>query len=144
MSINADDVKELNRIIRKVDGLSGANVTNTRDAIRIGQRGRTGSRTNGPDLFPVRVVQTGGADGDGDSAATWTYDVYALTGDPADDPEEDGTLLASDVNLRNVSDGQRPNGTMIAGDNYGLAFYDGTTLVLWDAGEKEDTGTGCA
>lgn len=89
-------------------------------------------------IFPVRVVQVGGADGSGSSAATWTYDVYRPSGNPAADATE-GQKIGTAVAVSKP----RPNGKMIPGDKYGLAFYDGTTLTLWDAGEKEDTAVGC-
>jgi hypothetical protein len=139
--IDPADVKELLRIIRKVDGLSGANVINSRDGIVIGQPSNSPprGRRSVPDLFPVKIVQVGGADGTSSTPATWTYDIYALTGTATDDADA-GELLAESQDIAP----SRPNGKRNAGDLYGLAFYDGDTLILWDAGEYENTGEGCA
>ncbi len=85
-------------------------------------------------VFPVRVEVDGGADGDGTTAASWTYTVTSLPGDE----------LGTGVPVTRP----RPNGSMVTyaspGGGYGTAFYDGGTLVLWDAGEVEDTTEDCA
>lgn len=84
------------------------------------------SEDNG--LFPVTVTQTGGSNGSKTSAASYTYTVKTL----------DGTTIGTSVALAKT----RPYGLVTAGSTYGLAFYDGTTLKLWDAGEYPGSG-GC-
>jgi hypothetical protein len=72
-------------------------------------------------FFPVKVTKTGGSDGTNTTAASWTYTVKNL-----DDVE-----LGTGVSLAKP----RPYGKMTYGSSHGLAFYDGATLKLWDAGE---------
>lgn len=72
-------------------------------------------------LFPVKLTVAGGANGTGAAPATYTYDVKTLAGD----------LLASAVSLARPRMGGECNST----NGYGMAFYDGATLKLWDAGE---------
>lgn len=88
-----------------------------------------------PGTFPVYVEKTGGSNGSTSTAASYTYTVRALN----------GATMGASVALAKP----RPNGTMTfqtGTSGLGLAFYvpDGTnaaTLKLWDAGEKETTGT---
>jgi hypothetical protein len=86
-------------------------------------------------VFPVRVQQVGGVDGTKTAAASWTYDIYAPSGDPTAEPS-DGQLIQEATALAHP----RPFGKAIPGNNYGLAFYDGSTLILWNAGEVYGTG----
>lgn len=79
-------------------------------------------------MFPVKVEQTGGSDGNNTTAASYTYTVRSLTG---------ATLGTGVAQVR-----PRPNGavTVQAGSTgYGVAFYDGLNLRLWDAGEIPQT-----
>ena len=89
---------------------------------RVGGANRPAA-TPPPELFAVRVEQLGGADGGSRSAATWTYNVRTLGGD----------LLASGEPLARP----RGLGSRRPGSGFGLAFYDGRSLKLWDAGETE-------
>lgn len=80
-------------------------------------------------VFPVTVEKTGGSDGTATTTASWTYTVKNLLGQTI------GTGVAVTR--------PRPNGKMTyqAGSaGFGLAFYSGTTLKLWDAGEVPTTG----
>jgi hypothetical protein len=90
-----------------------------------------------PSTFPVKVQQTGGAQGTSTTAASYTYTVRSLAWNGTTGGETLGTGVA-------VSK-PRDNGlvTVQAGSTgYGVAFYDGLTLRLWDAGEKYQTD-GC-
>lgn len=81
-------------------------------------------------MFPVKVEKTGGSNGTATTAASYTYTVRSLAGD----------VLGTGVSLARP----RPAGAMVhqtGSSGYGLAFYDGTTLKLWDAGEVPETGT---
>lgn len=88
-------------------------------------------------IFPVQVEKTGGADGTKTTKATWTYTVKTLG----------GASLGTGVAVTRP----RPNGKMVfqpgtfAGGNagYGTGFFaaDGTTFILWDAGEVYTTGS---
>lgn len=80
--------------------------------------------------FPVKVTKTGGSDGTASTAATWVYTVKDLAGNTL------GTSLSPAKG--------RPNGKMAyaPNDSYGVAFYDGATLKLWDVNEIPTTG-GC-
>ena len=80
--------------------------------------------------FAVKVEQTGGANGTATTAASYTYTVRTLPWNGTSGGETLGTNIALSR--------PRENGlvTVQAGSTgYGIAFYDGTTLVLWDAGE---------
>jgi hypothetical protein len=82
--------------------------------------------------FPVKVEYTSGLNGDDSNPAQYLYTVRNLA----------GTTIGTSIALGRP----RPNGSMIyqAGSSgYGVAFYDGLTLKLWDAGEVPDTGTEC-
>jgi hypothetical protein len=84
----------------------------------------------GPGLvFAVWVSKDGGSDGDSTTAATYTYTVKT-----ADQAVTLGTTVAVAR--------PRPVGKMTyqASGGYGLAFCDGTTLKLWDAGELSTRG----
>lgn len=83
----------------------------------------------GGKLFGVRLSEPDGFEGDRDNPAEFTYTVHKL---------DNTTLLGTEVPLIRP----RPNGKMIAGTTYGIAFRDAGVLKLWDAGEIEDT-TGC-
>lgn len=103
-------------------GLGTADATGTQLALVKLGTGRSGK-------FPVKVQKDGGSDGSTSSAASWTYTVRDLN----------GNTLGTGITLSRP----RPKGVMIyqAGSSgYGDAFYDGSTLKLWDAGEVEDTG----
>ena len=81
--------------------------------------------------FAVKVEVLAGSQGTNTTPATYTYIVRSLAG---------ATLGTGIAQSR-----PRPNGrvTFQAGaGGYGVAFYDGTTLRLWDAGEIPITG-GC-
>jgi hypothetical protein len=90
-------------------------------------------------VFPVRVQQTGGSQGDLTNPASYTYTVRSLS----------GATLGTNIGLR-ASPWTRPDGTVTvqSGSNgLGLAIWvpNGTndaTLVLMDAGEVPGTG-GC-
>ncbi len=77
-------------------------------------------------LFAVKVTKDGGSDGTVSTAATWTYTVVDLA----------GKQLGETVTVAHV----RPKGKMTFGTSYGIAFYDGSTLILWDAGEYPGSG----
>lgn len=81
-----------------------------------------------PNPFPVKVTQTGGSNGTGTTAASYTYTVTTL-GDI-----QLGTSIAQEK--------PRENGSVTAGTK-GIAYYDGTTLKLWDAGEKYGSSEEC-
>lgn len=72
-------------------------------------------------LFSVALTQTGGSNGTKTTAASWTYTVKTI---------DSAVTLGTGVALTRP----RPAGYMTAGTS-GLAYYDGTTLKLWDAGE---------
>jgi hypothetical protein len=81
-------------------------------------------------MFPVKVQQTGGSNGTDTTAATYTYTVRTLAWNGTSGGETLGTGVAL----------SRPREigfvTVQAGSTgYGVAFYDGLTLRLWDAGE---------
>ena len=80
-----------------------------------------------PEMFFVRVAKTGGGDGSKAAAATWTYDLGTLAGKP----------LKSGVPQERA----RVVGRVVPGSGYGLAFFDGAELKLWDAGETGRTGS---
>ena len=82
--------------------------------------------------FAVKVEQTGGSQGTASTAASYTYTVRTLPWNGT----SGGATLGTGVAVSRP----RPIGEMTvqAGSTgYGLAFYDGTTLRLWDAGEVE-------
>lgn len=74
-------------------------------------------------LFPVKIENDGGSQGTSTTAATWTYKIKTLNAD----------LIQSGVGLSRP----RPLGTAtVQGVNaYGVAFYAGGSIILWDAGE---------
>ena len=77
-------------------------------------------------LFAVTVTQTGGYNGTSGSPASWTYTVKTA----------DGTVTLG-VNIQLTK--PRPNGSMVPGNAFGLAFYQANgNLQLWDAGEIPD------
>jgi hypothetical protein len=83
-----------------------------------------------PAMFPVKVEEDGGANGTDTTAATYTYTVRTLPWNGTSGGEVLGTTVP-------VS---RPREigyviTQAGSTGYGVAFYDGTTLRLWDAGE---------
>jgi hypothetical protein len=82
-----------------------------------------------PNVFPVKVGVDGGDQGTDSAPATYTYTVQSL----------DGTELGTEVEVVRP----RPNGAVTcqvsSAGGYGLAFYDGATLKLWDAGEIPQT-----
>lgn len=65
MGLDADGVREINRVIKKVDGINGPNVANSDDSISIGgaQAGRDGRDGEDGELpigeFPGDVLQVG-------------------------------------------------------------------------------------
>lgn len=77
-------------------------------------------------VFPVRITQNTGSQGDDSTQASYKYRVYAL----------DGTT-ALDGGSPIVLTRPRDVGEVIVQSplSYGLAFFDGSTLRLWDAGE---------
>lgn len=82
-------------------------------------------------LFAVIVSNAAGTNGTKTTKANYTYTVTALTGEQ----------LGTAVPLARP----RPNGqvtTLSGSPAYGVAFYDGENLRLWDAGEIPSTG-GC-
>jgi len=88
-------------------------------------------------FFPVKVQQTGGSNGTNTTAASYTYTVRSI----AWNGSTGGTTLGTGVAVSRP----RMNGavTVQSGSTgYGTAFMDGSTLVLWDAGEKLNTA-GC-
>jgi hypothetical protein len=88
-------------------------------------------------LFPVKVQQTGGSNGTNTTAATYTYTVRSI----AWNGSTGGSTLGTGVAVSKP----RENGevTLQSGSTgYGVAFMDGSTLRLWDAGEKMVTA-GC-
>jgi hypothetical protein len=80
-------------------------------------------------VLGVWVEKDGGSDGNSTTAASYTYTVK--TADQA-------TTLGTTVAVTRP----RPYGkvTYYASGGYGLAFFDGTTLKLWDAGEIPTVG----
>lgn len=73
-------------------------------------------------LFAVNMTQTGGANGTSTTAATWTYTVADL----------DGNSLATAYDPSTTGSGKfrRPTiGQMVAA-NFGLAYYDGSSLIV--------------
>jgi hypothetical protein len=80
-------------------------------------------------VFPVWVENDGGDDGTASAAATYTYTVKTV---------DQATTLGTTVAVTRP----RPYGkvTYYASGGYGLAFYDGATLKLWDAGEIPTVG----
>jgi hypothetical protein len=106
-------------IVRRV----GGNAVLSIDAAALRQRRA---------MFPVKIAYDGGDDGTGTTAAAYTYTVTSLG----------GTELGTGISVVKP----RPNGSMTyqtGDDAYGVAFYDGTDLKLWDAGELPGT-TECA
>ncbi len=80
----------------------------------------------GSPVFAVTVTQTGGYNGTSGSPASWTYTVKTA----------DGTVTLG-VNIQLTK--PRPNGSMVPGNAFGLAFYQANgNLQLWDAGEIPD------
>ena len=89
-------------------------------------------------MFPVKVQQTGGSNGTSTTPASYTYTVRTLAWNGTSGGETLGTGVAV---VRPRADGLV---TVQSGSiGYGVAFYDGLTLKLWDAGEIPDTGTDC-
>jgi hypothetical protein len=86
-------------------------------------------------LFPVKVAQTGGTQGTQTTPATFTYEVRELAGGgafyPQSTSEAGGAVAGDDVPVVV----QRPNGQFHAGEDYGIAFWHGPALKLFDAGE---------
>lgn len=86
-------------------------------------------------VFPVKVQNDGGADGDDDDPATYTYTVRTIQWNGT----SGGAVLGTAVALGRP----RPAGKVIVqagSQGYGMAFYDEDgALVLWDAGEIENT-----
>jgi hypothetical protein len=81
-------------------------------------------------LFAVKVEKDGGSNGDAATAASYTYTVRTLYG------RQLGTAVGQSR--------PRPKGTatyQAGSDGYGLAFWEGDTLILWDAGEIVGTET---
>jgi hypothetical protein len=86
-------------------------------------------------LFPVKVAKTGGVQGTQTTPATWTYTVRELSGGgefyPQSESSADGAIAGEDVEVVLT----RPDGQFMPGEDYGVAFFHGQTLKLWDAGE---------
>jgi hypothetical protein len=79
-------------------------------------------------MFAVKVSNPSGSNGTTTTAANYTYTVKDLA----------GNTIGTGVALSRP----RPNGAVTTqSDGYGVAFYDGTTLKLWDAGEIPQTAT---
>lgn len=84
--------------------------------------------------FPVKIEKTSGSDGTASAPAGWLYTVRTLPWNGT----SGGATLGTGVGLSRP----RPNGGMIfqtGSVGYGEAFYDGSTLRLWDAGEVPAT-----
>ena len=75
-------------------------------------------------LFPVKVTQTGGSAGSKTTKCSFTYTVDSIGG------EELATVQTPSKNRPVVGKMKAPTA-----DDYGLAFYNGATLVLYDANE---------
>lgn len=83
----------------------------------------------GAALFPVELATDGGADGDAENPASYTYTVTDyFTGDS----------LGTGVSPSH----QRPNGSTLAALT-GDAFWDGETLILWRTDEVPVLFVGC-
>ena len=86
--------------------------------------------SNPSSTFAVKVEQTGGSNGTDTTTASYTYTVRTLPWNGTSGGETLGTGV--------VVSRPREIGfvTVQAGSTgYGVAFYDGLTLRLWDAGE---------
>jgi hypothetical protein len=81
-------------------------------------------------VFPVRVTQRGGSQGDSSNAASWTYEVRDIfSGEILEDTQN--APLAPEIQRPNIGRSQEANA-----NDFGLAFYDETdTLKLWSVGE---------
>jgi hypothetical protein len=81
-------------------------------------------------VFPVRVTQREGAQGDSSNPATWTYELRDIfSGEILEDTQNNP--LAPEVQRPNIGRSQEASA-----DDFGLAFYDETdTLKLWSVGE---------
>lgn len=90
-----------------------------------------------PDFKLVRVEVDGGSNGTASTAASYTYRIRSKGWNGTDG----GTVIAENVAVARP----RPNGAVTTQDGstgFGIAFKDGTTWKLWDAGEIPETG-GC-
>jgi hypothetical protein len=123
---NADLLREIADLRRRLERLERGGVrAPNRQPIPIAARAGA--------AFAVTVEKTGGSNGNATTAASWTYTVRNLAGD---------LTLGTVVALAHP----RPKGLMTfqtGSTGYGLAFYDGATLKLWDAGEVPTKGV-CA
>lgn len=79
-----------------------------------------------PVLFPVKLTSGSGQNGTCESKASYTYNVSTLAGLQLG---TDMTPLVARPTVGPVAQG---------GNGYGTAFYDGSTLHLWSAGEMTD------
>jgi hypothetical protein len=83
--------------------------------------------------FPVRVVKDGGVNGDENGPATYTYTVKDLN----------DNVLGTGVELNRL----RENGPIVLqedhpdnnGNVFGVAFWQGQVITLWDAGETYES-----
>ena len=91
-------------------------------------------------LFPVKVECTNSGTGDGNasSAPSYQYTVRKMDwrGSGTSAPYELGTGVT--VARPTAAGSYSPQA---GSTGYGLAFYDGATLVLWDAGEIPNVGS---
>lgn len=138
MSINAEDVKELNRIIRKVDRLSGPGVINTREQIVIGLPSRLPAPTRRSSPSEFTVVKINSTTFPATLGIGWYWGVVqernATAFDPTanldlhdyyDDPDDPGTVLVyNDVE----------SAALIRTVPYSAA----PLLIAWDTGETAD------
>ena len=105
--------------------------------LRVGRTSESANRTivliqaAAAPVFAVNVTRDGGSDGSQTTAASWTYTVKTIDG---------SVTLGTGVAVARP----RPNGSMLTGSGFGLAFFDAVgTLRLWDAGETPAT-TACS
>jgi len=80
-----------------------------------------------PHTFGVKVTKDGGSAGNKTTQCSFTYTVKDLAGNTL-------ATAKSPSRPRPLKGAMDPP----ADNSYGLAFYDGSTLVLWDAGETLD------
>lgn len=135
-----NDVLEMLRPLSNPTGAGITQVTMTPDGTSIYTPEPPPPPLRG--LFPVKVERagTGNTNGTSSTPANYTYTVRRI--------EWTGSGTSADYELgTNVPQTRpRPNGpvTYQAGSTgYGVAFYDGGTLKLWDAGEIPQTVVGC-
>ncbi len=120
--IREEDWPRIQRAVKFVEGLAAAGFERGAGANNSSPFGGRGGKG-----FFVKVQKDGGADGTSTSAASWTYTVRTL---------DASSTLGTSVEVVRPRNAAGKVDYQSGSTGYGVAFWDGNTLKLWDAGER--------